>query len=145
MKKEQFQKLTIEQQFSIITYYLNIIKDATYIRMGLLPTISGLFATFLVLATFNEKLIPLDNTIRIILSILILLTPLSLYVYNHDLKKSGQKGKEFLENLLGKIEVESTLKDKIIAYLPDILIYILIIISFVIIYKILGCSWSVCK
>ena len=144
MEKEQFDKLPVEQKFLIINMYLNIVKDATYIRMGLLPTISGLFTTFLVIATFNEKLIPLDNTVRVILSILIAFIPLSLYIYNFDLKKSGQKGEEYLEKLIGKANNTPTVKDKIIGHLPDVLIYIFTIISLIIIYKILGCFWSTC-
>ena len=138
MDKEQFENLTPDQQFSIISTHLNIVKDTTYTRMGLLPFISALFATFLSIATFNG-IIPLDNTIKVIISVLILLIPFSLYVYNYDLKKAGEKTRKILENLLGTIEVESTFKDKVIAYLPDILIYILTVISFVIVYKIWGC------
>ena len=145
MEKEQFEKLTPEQQHKVLDTYLNIVKTATYTRMGLLPSISGLFTTFLVIATFSEKLIPLDNTVRVLLCILIILTPLSLWAYNFDLKRAGRKGKAFVENLIGKIEVEQTKLDKVLAYLPDILIYILTIVSVVVIYKILSCFWSVCS
>ncbi len=91
MEKEQFKSLTSDQQFSVINLYLNMVKDAIYARMGLLPFISALFATFLTIATFNEKIIALDDSIRFILSILIIFIPFSLYIYNSDLKKSVQK------------------------------------------------------
>ena len=139
MEKEQFRSLTPDQQFSIINLYLTMVKDAIYARMGLLPFISALFATFLTIATFNEKIIPLDNTIRFIISVLILFIPCSLYVYNSDLKKSEQKSRKFLEDLLGKIEVDSTFRDKVSVYLPDILIYIFTAISLVTVYKIWSC------
>ncbi len=138
MEKEQFKSLTSDQQFSVINLYLNMVKDAIYARMGLLPFISALFATFLTIATFNEKIIALDDSIRFILSILIIFIPFSLYIYNSDLKKSVQKSRKFLEDLLGKIEVVSTFRDKVSSYLPDILIYIFSAISLVIVYKI----WS---
>ena len=55
------------------------------------------------------------------------------------MKKSGQKGEEYLEKLIGKANNTPTVKDKIIGHLPDVLIYIFTIISLIIIYKILGC------
>lgn len=145
MEKELFQKLTVEQKFSVISTHLNIMKDSIYTRMSLLATISGLFITFLVVATFNEKLIPLDNIIRVVLSVLILFVPLSLYFYNYDLKKSVEKSRKNIEDLIGEIPLVQTWKDKIIYILPDILISIFSIISIIIVSKILSCFWSVCS
>ena len=73
-----------------------------------------------------------------------ILIQFSLWVYNASLKKYEQKCKEMLESWLGKIDVKSTTRDKIEAYLPDILIYVFSIISLIIISKILDCFWSVC-
>lgn len=139
MEKEQFEKLTPEQKLPIINMYLDMMRQAISSRSGLVPVIAGLFATFLSIATFNEKIIPLDNVIRTILVILIILIPLSLWVYNAGLKKYESKSREMLERWLGKIDVKSTTKDKIEAYLPDILIYIFFAISLIISYKIFSC------
>lgn len=145
MDKEQFEKLTPDQKFPIINMYLDMMRQAISSRAGLIPVIAGLFATFLSIATFNEKLILLDNTVRIILTLLIILIPFSLWVHNASLKKYERKSREMLERWLDKIDVKSTTRDKIEAYLPDILIYIFFIISLIISYKILGCFWSVCS
>ena len=138
MEKEEFEKLAPEQQFSVIIFYLNMMKDAIYTRMSLLPSICALFATFLTVATFDRKMLPLDGTLRIILCILIFFIPLSLYIYNSDLKKSEQISRKSIDNWLGKTEVDSTFQDKIHSYFPDILIFVFIVISLVIIYKILA-------
>ena len=139
MEKEQFEKLTPDQKLPIVSMYLEMMRQAISSRAGLIPVIAGLFATFLSIATFNEKLIPLDNVVRTILTVLIILIPFSLWVYNASLKKYEHSSKRMLENWLGKLEVRSTPKDKIEAYMPDILIYIFSAISLVVIYKIWSC------
>lgn len=139
MEKEQFEKLTPDQKLPIISMYLNMMRQAISSRVGLLPVIAGLFATFLSIATFNEKLIPLDNVIRTILTILILLIPFTLWVYNVSLKKYEHSSKEKLESLLGKIDIKSTTGDKVEAYMPDILICVFSVISLIVIYKIWSC------
>ena len=50
------------------------------IRSSILPIIASLSATLLVVATFNEKLIPLTEDIKIAIAILLLLIPISLIV-----------------------------------------------------------------
>lgn len=138
MEKEQFQKLPIEYKLPIINMHQNLLKDAIYNRMALLPMTAGLSATLLVVATFNDKLIPLDNFVRFIISVLLLIIPFSLYFYNFDLKKAQRKNKEYLDHLLdtSNKKIESTLNDKIAGYAPDFIIYIMGIVSIAIIFKI---------
>lgn len=142
MKREEFEKLSTEHKFMIVDKHQDLLIDAVNNRQQLLPIIAGLSATLLVVATFNDKLIPLDNTVRIILSVLLIIIPVSLFLYNIDLKTAQKNNKEYLNSLLGSKEVKNDFKNKIIAYAPDAIIYILFGISIIIIYKVLsGICW----
>jgi hypothetical protein len=138
MNKEEFKKLSIDHQLVYLNKFQDLLANAITNRMQLLPIIAGLSATLLVVATFNDKLIPLDNIIRVILSILLLIIPISLFSYNIDLKSAQTKNKKYIDSLLGTedIAVPSSCKDKIIGYAPDFIIYALAIIVVVIIIKI---------
>ncbi|OGI60909.1 hypothetical protein A2641_00780 [Candidatus Nomurabacteria bacterium RIFCSPHIGHO2_01_FULL_37_25] len=143
MEKEDFEKLSQDQKFPIISFYLNMVKEAIGTRLGIVPTTTGILATFLVIATFNEKILPLDSTVRILICTLVLLIPLTLWLYNHQLKSWEIASRKSIDQLLGKTNVESTKWEKVMGYLPDIVLFILSIIALIIIYKI-GCFWSVC-
>jgi len=137
MKKEEFDKLSPDQKFTIINSYQTLLQSAVNYRMGLLPFVAGISATLLVVATFNNELIPLDNTIRFVLSILFVIIPMSLLFYNLDLKEGAKKNVERMNELLGtNFKPKLNLQNKVTAYLPDFIIYILLIISFVVVYKI---------
>lgn len=138
MQKEEFEKMTVENKFSVINAHQNLLTNAISNRMQLLPIIAGLSATLLVIASFNDKLIPLNNMVKIVLSILLVIIPLSLFFYNIDLKRAQIKNKEYIDNLLGTEEkqIKSGFLNKIIAYAPDFIIYILSIVSIIIIFEI---------
>lgn len=59
--------------------YGELMNWAVRTRFETLPAISALAATLLVIATFNDKLIVLDNFVRFLLSILLILIPGSLW------------------------------------------------------------------
>ena len=82
MKKEEFEKLSIEHKLFIVNKHQDLLGVAITNRMQLLPIIAGLSATLLVVATFNDQLIPLDNGVRIVLSFLLIVIPISLLFYN---------------------------------------------------------------
>lgn len=138
MKKEDFDKLSVEHKLTIIETHQNLLTSSIYSRMGLLPLMAGLAATLLVIATFNDKLIPLDNTIRFLTSVLLIIIPFSLYLYNDDLKTSQKKNKSYIDNLLGteNKKMENTFIGKLTCYTPDAVIYILAIVVLIIIKKI---------
>ncbi len=106
-----------------------------------MPLIAGLSATLLVVATFNEKLIPLDNIIRAVISTFLLLIPFSLYFYNEDLKTAQKDAKKELDALNSKKSDPkvSGIKGYITNWAPDIGIYVLGILVLVLIAKIWGC------
>ena len=118
--------------------HLDLFHSAVSDRMRLLPLVAGLSATLLVVATFNEKLVPLDNIIRLVISVLLLLIPFSLYFYNEDLKTTQRNTKAEIDNLSAKKSDPEAdgIKGNIAKWLPDIAIYLLGILVIVLIVKI---------
>ena len=58
-----------------------IYKEATLSRFRLLPEISSLATALLVVGTFNPDLLPLTCSVRLAISVLLLLVPISLGMY----------------------------------------------------------------
>ena len=58
-----------------------IYKDATLSRFRLLPEISSLATALLVVGTFNPDLLPLTYGVKLAISVLLLLVPVSLFMY----------------------------------------------------------------
>ncbi len=103
--------------------------------MQILPTASTLAATLLVVATFNPQLVPLTCLVKVLLSILLLLVPSSLWLYNYDLKRAQDKTKKYLEKLLGENEYENegTLNE-VVKWFPDIAIYLITAVIITIVF-----------
>lgn len=80
---------------------LNSINDQMISLMGAgfgtLPIISGISAAMLIVATFNSQLLPLTFLVKILISILIFIVPLSLVVYLVRIRLSRKLGEELLE------------------------------------------------
>jgi len=77
-------------------------------KFNTLSVMSALAATLLVVATFNSELIELNNVVRILLSILLLLIPVSLWALIYELHKAEigaiEGMKESIEEIGGKFE-----------------------------------------
>jgi len=101
-------------------------------RFKVLPTISALAATLLVVATFNSELIPITDFVKIILAILLSIIPVSLFGYLWELKKAEDKAVKWFEQY-GKLDKRSYF-EYILAYLPWIVfcIFSLIIVSIIV-------------
>ncbi|OGF20571.1 hypothetical protein A2316_00465 [Candidatus Falkowbacteria bacterium RIFOXYB2_FULL_38_15] len=125
--KEKFESLPIEGKREALKIQLDIILNTIKARMGILPIISTIFAALLVIATFNEQLIQLNNFVRVIISILLFLIPLTLYFYNVDLKMGLRNSEEIIENYIGEKFNEMISRsrfEKFMGYFPDIVIYL---------------------
>lgn len=85
-------------------------------RFKVLPTISALAATLLVVATFNPDLILVTAFVKIILATLLLIIPVSLFGYLWELKIAEDKAVKWFEKY-GKIN-ERNRFESILAYLP---------------------------
>ncbi len=79
-------------------------------RFKTLPTVSALAATLLIVATFNDKLIILDNYVRVLLSALLFLIPASLWGLFYEVNKaedeSFKKIVSITEENFGKEEAD---------------------------------------
>jgi len=110
-------------------------KDAVLGRLKILPVISSLSASLLIIATFNPNLIPLNNFVRVLLSFLLLLIPIPIYLYLKELNEGGLEAKKAMEENL-KIGLKESGK-KMNAYFPWIacaVISIVIVLMIVIIW-----------
>ena len=112
-------------------------------RTAIVPTIDSLSATVLVVATFNEKLLPLTEDIKVAIVILLLLIPISLIfslleihcAIETVLKKINKDGeKDFFasKNLVGKF------RTILVAYTPLFLAFVLSLVIIWVILTILG-------
>ena len=138
MDKEQFEKLPTEHRFNIIKTHIDLFSSAVSSRMQLLTTVCALCATLLVVATFNEKLIPLSDLVRVLLSILLGIIPPSLFLYNRDLKGAQAKHKASIELFLGEHPKKGeTFLNWLTAIFPDFAICAVSVVIFILIVIIL--------
>jgi len=92
-------------------------------RFKVLPTISALAATLLVVATFNPELILVTSFVKVILAMLLLIIPISLFGYLWELKMAEDKAVKWFEKY-GKVGEKSCF-ESILAYLPWIVFCVL--------------------
>lgn len=133
-----------------IDNYLELVKFATRERFALLPVISTLAATFLVVATFNEQLIVLTFFVRTLLAILLALAVLCVDIYYLELDTAERHGTFRAEEISEKYsgvnikEVKEEAKkmapvlDSIRGYLPLVVVVILNIVVLFLILLVLG-------
>jgi hypothetical protein len=108
-----------EKQSNIerIKNYSDLLNWAVREKFKALATISSLAATLLIIATFNERIIILNNFVRWILFILLLLIPISLFCLLLELWKAERHGinkiLEILQDVAGKKEIDEKIKKEI--------------------------------
>jgi len=141
MIKEQFDKLPIDHKLEYIKIHIDLLTDSGRRRMGILSSVSALSAMLLIVATFGDKIIPFNITIKVLLSLLLAIIPMALFFYNLDLKTALNKNVKYLDELLGRdskkeILEKQTKLNKFIGIFPDIVIYLLAVIIAILIYSI---------
>lgn len=109
-----------KEQFRV---HKEILFTAIRERFQVLPTISALAATLLVVATFNPELILVTTFVKVILAILLLIIPFSLFGYLWELKKAEDKAIKWFERF-GELDKRSHF-ETILAYLPWIMFCVL--------------------
>ncbi len=134
MDKEFLNSLEPEDRKDLAKFYLNLLHTSIHARMGMLPSISALCATLLVIATFNNALLPLNSVVKILISILLAIIPVALLSYNSQLKKEQNSYIKTLD-----VSVANTLNDKIASYFPDFAIYLISTAVAIVIYLIWTC------
>ena len=75
-------QLALEQQkdLELLKIHIDTLKFLLMQKSAILPIISSLSATMLIVATFNKELLPITNNIKFALIALLLLIPLSLII-----------------------------------------------------------------
>jgi len=132
-------KIEMERDYKIksIEMWGDLAKSSATEKYSTLTTVSSLAAALLVIATFNEKLVPLTNYTRWIIVCLLFLIPISIWSLLTNLYRVEKKAREELEKI-----IESTIKhekptDAFIDKIPYIITSILTILVFLIIKLIL--------
>ena len=97
--------------------FRDILMHAVRERYNLLPQISALAATLLVIATFTN-VIQLTFFVRFLIVLLLLLIPVSLVGYLVVLYKEEECAKTGLEKLTSKEFKKQTISNFFLAYLP---------------------------
>ena len=124
-----------EMNLKRLEVFHQLLHDSVFERYKLLPQISALSATLLVVATFNEKLLPLTNCVRVLLIILLALIPISLIGYVWELKRAEEHSSENIKRLGDGQETIQQKQNLFTAYLPW---FVTAVISVVIIFIILS-------
>lgn len=93
----KFKDLPPSAKLEVVRPLLQLLKSSSTDRMKVLTSVSALSATLLVVATFNPNLILLDDGVRFLLSILLLLIPSSLFVYMRDLERVQARTRNSLD------------------------------------------------
>lgn len=130
-KQELFKSLSPDQKFNLLKSHLDMLLSFTHKRMQILPSVSALSATLLVIATFNEKLLPINPLVKFLLSLLLILIPVSLFFYNEDLKMAQRNSIKSMNDYLGEDinkTIERSFFEKLSGLFPDIAIWAILFV-----------------
>jgi len=72
-----------------------LLRDSVWERYKLLPQVSALSATLLVVATFGENLLPLTICVRVLLIVLLVFIPISLIGYLYEFEQAEEHAKKY--------------------------------------------------
>lgn len=106
-KQEWFEKQKPERKWIIIEPFLNLFNSAVTEKMKIIPSLSAISATLLIVATLNPDLMPIDIIpAKIIISVLLLLIPFSLIIHVLEMEKTARKALEYCGEYQKKITEE---------------------------------------
>jgi hypothetical protein len=144
MEEDHFNSLSKDDKKYVMDKWTDLLQGVIRQRMEILPLGSGVAAALLVIATFNKTLIDSDVIIKILISLLLLIIPVALFFYNRDLVVTQTKCISEIDKLTGeKNNPELGVLNKISAYLPDVLIYIILIVVIIFVSKIWNIGLSI--
>lgn len=125
-----------EMNLKRLEIFHQLLHDSVFERYKLLPQISALSATLLVVATFNEKLLPLTNCVRILLIILLVLIPISLIGYLWELERAEEHAHKNIKLIRDEQETIDQKQNLITAYLPRFVVIVISSVIFIIILSV---------
>jgi hypothetical protein len=137
MENEEFKNLPVNLRLEYAKILMDNFSDSVRRRMEILPSASALAAMLLIVATFGGQIIQINNTIKFLLSLLLIIIPAALFFYNCDLKGAQKKNLKYMDKLMG-LNLEKELEDmpannKFISIFPDVIIYLLAFVVVIII------------
>ena len=143
MENDIFNKLPKEYQVDYIKMELGYVFHAVSKRMEILLLPSGVTATLFAVfvASFSNNFLSNVGCFgKVIISILVMIIPISLILYNRDMRLTEKQAIKRIEKALSedfsKELGRSGILNKITAYFPDTIICILSITAIWLIYKI---------
>ncbi len=126
-----------EMDLERIRVWSETLMTAVWERYKLLPQISALVATLLIVATFREELLPLTNCVRFLIVAFLMLILVSVIGYLIALYQAEEHAKKNLDNVCNGRPTESANQGLFMNYLPWIIAGILVILIAQIIFLIL--------
>ena len=118
-------QLTPEQQEKLekIKIHLTSLRELLGAKAGVATVISSVSAAILIVATFNPNLLPITRGLKIGITLLLALIPLSLLFYLLEILSAIGKSHKAIEKIIGDIELPKNhwLEDfynKSIGYFP---------------------------
>jgi hypothetical protein len=136
MDKKIFDSLSREEQRQVLDANIELVKLGVINRMSLLPTLATLSAGLLVLINFRKDVAGLTPDIKVIISLLLILSPVALWLYNRDNKRIVEKAvarfEEWNDNPFQ--HTKKGFLDRLTAWMPEIFIIAISLISLYLIF-----------
>ena len=142
MQAEENQQLDTQIKIARLEVYSKLVETSVWERYKILPTISTLAATLLIVATFNKDLITVTPFIRIVIAILLLLIPASLIVFLYALHQAEIHAREKIAEITNDKNWKVRIKPGMQNYMPWIITTIFSLIIVIITFLILGGSFN---
>jgi len=100
-KHKELIEMSMQEKIETIKIWADLAQSSAKEKYQTLTAVSTLAAALLVMATFNEKLIPLTNLVKWIIIILLLIIPISLWGLLGNLYNTEKVAREKLEEATG--------------------------------------------
>ncbi len=133
LTKEERRQMDIER----LRVYHELLNTAVWERYKLLPQVSALAATLLVVATFNESILPLTNCVRFLIAAFLLLIPISIIGYLAALHQAEKHAQKNINNISNGRPTEQMKRGLFSAHLPWVIAGILTVLTAQVIFLIL--------
>ncbi|MBL7022229.1 hypothetical protein ISR92_02865 [Patescibacteria group bacterium] len=91
-----------DDELKFLLLKLQALRDVVKAKSKIIPTVASLSATVLIVATFNNELLPLTHGLKVVLSILLGLIPISVILYLIELEVATKSEVKSIEDQLGK-------------------------------------------
>lgn len=130
--------LKLQEEIETIKIWSELASTSSREKYKTLPTVCSLAATLLIIATFNEKLIPLTDYVRTLITSLLILIFISLWGFLYLLYRDEKVARTHLE----KITKEKMRYNGISHLILDIFPYIIAVIFTCIIIAIILLIWQ---